>query len=87
MSKLYSTLDPFVVFDPVNSAKYGIISAVQWLFSEQTYEIHLRMSWEAYKHRNYEVCKWLNSNGSKFEHTSIEKIEKNDDFKMMSTIE
>jgi hypothetical protein len=87
MSKSYPTLDPFVVFDPVNSAKYGIISAVKWLFSEQTYEIHLRMSREAYKNRNYEVCKWLNANGLKFEHTIMEKIEKTNDVQMMSTIE
>ena len=42
MSKSYPTLDPFVVVDPVNSAKYGIISSVKCYFQNK----HMRFAFE-----------------------------------------
>lgn len=86
MSQVYPDVDPFVVFDPVQSAKHGIISAVKWLFPAESGSTVSTMMSAAVENKRYDVCKWLTENGVEFGAREIDSIDKSNNVDMMSLI-
>jgi hypothetical protein len=87
MSKVYPEVDPFVVFDAVQSAEHGIMSAVKWLFPTESETSVSDMMLAAMKRKRYDVCEWLLLNGVEMGSRERYFVNKKNDTMLMSMIE
>lgn len=86
MSKVYPDVDPFVVFNAVQSAEHGIMSAVKWLFPTSG-SLVSDMMLAAMTHKRYDVCKWLLDNGIEMGSREMDFVNCTNDSNLMSMIE